>query len=89
MRLKLKYSPQSLVQYMEIVSKLRHHHLVSIIGHCIVNDLENPNIASSVYLISECVSNGSLRSHLTGNYSEQDHTCNYITECLQDPQLTV
>nr|CAB3468275.1 unnamed protein product [Digitaria exilis] len=26
---------------------------------------ENPNIASSVYLISECVTNGSLRSHLT------------------------
>ncbi|KAK3134000.1 hypothetical protein QOZ80_6AG0543760 [Eleusine coracana subsp. coracana] len=65
LRLKPKYSPQSLVQYMEIVSKLRHRHLVSIIGHCIVNDEENPNIASSVYLISECVSNGSLRSHLT------------------------
>ncbi|XP_062229100.1 probable LRR receptor-like serine/threonine-protein kinase At1g14390 [Phragmites australis] len=65
LRLKPKYSPQSLVQYMEIISKLRHRHLVSIIGHCIANDGENPNIASSVYLISECVSNGSLRSHLT------------------------
>ncbi|TVU08010.1 hypothetical protein EJB05_41392 [Eragrostis curvula] len=65
LRLKPKYSPQSLVQYMEIISKLRHRHLVSIIGHCIVNDQENPNIASSIYLISECVSNGSLRSHLT------------------------
>jgi hypothetical protein len=51
---------------MEIISKLRHRHLVSIIGHCIVSDQENPNIASSVYLISECVTNGSLRSHLTG-----------------------
>ncbi|KAL6839408.1 hypothetical protein ACP4OV_030678 [Aristida adscensionis] len=65
LRLKPKYSPQSLVQYMEIISKLRHRHLVSIIGHCIVSDQENPAIASSVYLISECVSNGSLRSHLT------------------------
>ncbi|KAL6602918.1 hypothetical protein ACP70R_043279 [Stipagrostis hirtigluma subsp. patula] len=65
LRLKPKYSPQSLVQYMEIVSRLRHRHLVSIIGHCIVNDQENPNIVGSVYLISECVSNGSLRSHLT------------------------
>uniref|UniRef100_A0ACD5UHB5 Uncharacterized protein n=1 Tax=Avena sativa TaxID=4498 RepID=A0ACD5UHB5_AVESA len=65
LRLKPKYSPQSLSQYMEIISKFRHRHLVSIIGHCIVNDQENPTIASSVYLISECVTNGSLRSHLT------------------------
>ncbi|AQL04385.1 Leucine-rich repeat protein kinase family protein [Zea mays] len=66
LRLKPKYSSQSLVQYMEIISKLRHRHLVSIIGHCIVSDEENPNIASLVYLVSECVTNGSLRSHLTG-----------------------
>ncbi|VAI89537.1 unnamed protein product [Triticum turgidum subsp. durum] len=65
LRLKPKYSPQSLSHYMEIISKFRHRHLVSIIGHCIVNDQENPTIASSVYLISECVTNGSLRSHLT------------------------
>ncbi|KAG8094621.1 hypothetical protein GUJ93_ZPchr0012g18827 [Zizania palustris] len=65
LRLKPKYSPQSLTQYMDIISKLRHRHLVSIIGHCIVDDQENPNIASSVYLVSECVTNGSLRSHLT------------------------
>ncbi|KAI4971729.1 hypothetical protein ZWY2020_002643 [Hordeum vulgare] len=65
LRPKPKYSPQSLSQYMETISKFRHRHLVSIIGHCIVNDPENPTIASSVYLISECVTNGSLRSHLT------------------------
>ncbi|KAJ1259713.1 hypothetical protein BS78_10G176800 [Paspalum vaginatum] len=65
LRLKQKYSPQSLIQYMEIISKFRHRHLVSIIGHCIVSDQENPNIANSVYLVSECVTNGSLRSHLT------------------------
>jgi len=65
LRLKPKYSPQSLSQYMEIISKFRHRHLVSIIGHCIVSDQENPTIASSVYLISECITNGSLRSHLT------------------------
>ncbi|KAF0903021.1 hypothetical protein E2562_022646 [Oryza meyeriana var. granulata] len=65
LKLKPKYSPQSLTQYMEIISKFRHRHLVSIIGHCIVEDQENPNIASSVCLVSECVTNGSLRSHLT------------------------
>uniref|UniRef100_J3MFE4 non-specific serine/threonine protein kinase n=1 Tax=Oryza brachyantha TaxID=4533 RepID=J3MFE4_ORYBR len=65
LKLKPKYSPQSLTQYMEIVSKLRHRHLVSIIGHCIVEDQENPNIASSVCFVAEHVTNGSLRSHLT------------------------
>ncbi|KAF7096866.1 hypothetical protein CFC21_098755 [Triticum aestivum] len=65
LRLKPKYSAQSLSHYMEIISKFRHRHLVSIIGHCIVNDQENPTVASSVYLVSECVTNGSLRSHLT------------------------
>jgi serine/threonine protein kinase len=69
---------------MEIISKLRHRHLVSIIGHCIVNDEGNPNIASSVYLISESVSNGSLRSHLTGNYNAL--SCKFRTEYLQDSQ---
>ncbi|WVZ79595.1 hypothetical protein U9M48_027159 [Paspalum notatum var. saurae] len=65
LRLKQKYAPQNLIQYMDIISKFRHRHLVSIIGHCIVIDQENPNIANSVYLVSECVTNGSLRSHLT------------------------
>ncbi|KAG2612553.1 probable LRR receptor-like serine/threonine-protein kinase At1g14390 [Panicum virgatum] len=65
LRLKPKYSPQNLVQYMEIISKLRHRHLVCMVGHCILSDQENPNIASSVYLISESVTNGPLRSHLT------------------------
>lgn len=62
---------------METISKFRHRHLVSIIGHCIVSDQENPTIASSVYLISECVTNGSLRSHLTGKYSWRHHMYHY------------
>ncbi|KAF8740984.1 hypothetical protein HU200_013678 [Digitaria exilis] len=65
LKVKPKYSLQSIDQYMEIISKLRHRHLVCIVGHCTVSDQENPNTASSVYLISECVTNGSLRSHLT------------------------
>nr|CAD1843076.1 unnamed protein product [Ananas comosus var. bracteatus] len=61
--LKQKYSPQSLVRYMDTISKLRHQHLVSIIGHCTDNGQDNAN--TTVFLVFEYISNGTLRSHLT------------------------
>jgi serine/threonine protein kinase len=67
LKLKQKYISQNLAQYMDIISKLRHKHLVSIIGHCISNGQDITNTANMVYLVSEFVSNGTLRSHLTGN----------------------
>ncbi|KAF8399429.1 hypothetical protein HHK36_015294 [Tetracentron sinense] len=66
LKLKQRYSPQSLLQHMEVVSKLRHRHLVSILGHCIVTYQDHPNAASTLFLVFEYVSNGALRSHLTG-----------------------
>lgn len=52
------YSQQSLQHYAETISKLRHQNLVSILGHYIDN--------KTIYLVMENVSNGTLRSHLTG-----------------------
>lgn len=66
--LRQKYSPQSLVRYMDTISKLRHQHLVSIIGHCIDNGQDNAN--TTVFLVFEYISNGTLRSHLTGKNIE-------------------
>lgn len=66
LKLKHKHSPQSLPQQMEAVTKLRHQHLVSVLGHCIVTYQEHPNTASTVFLVVEHVANGSLRDHLTG-----------------------
>ncbi|XP_020088179.1 probable LRR receptor-like serine/threonine-protein kinase At1g14390 [Ananas comosus] len=65
MKLKQKYSSPSLIQYMDIVSKLRHRNLVSIIGHCIVTEQDNTNTTSNIFLVSEYIANGTLRSHLT------------------------
>lgn len=67
LKLKQKYVSQNLTQYMDIISKLRHRHLVSIIGHCISDGQDFTNTATVVYLVLENVSNGTLRSHLTGN----------------------
>ncbi|PKA64498.1 putative LRR receptor-like serine/threonine-protein kinase [Apostasia shenzhenica] len=64
LKLKQKISHQSLLQYLDVISKLRHRHLVSIFGHCIDTSQENVN-SNSVFLVFEYVSNGTLRSHLT------------------------
>ncbi|KAA8529454.1 hypothetical protein F0562_033747 [Nyssa sinensis] len=64
LKLKQKHSPQTLQQHMEVISKLRHRHLVSVLGHCIVSYHDHPNTASTVFIVLEYVTNGSLRDHL-------------------------
>ncbi|PSS28717.1 LRR receptor-like serine/threonine-protein kinase precursor [Actinidia chinensis var. chinensis] len=66
LKLKQKHSYQNLQQQMEMISKLRHHHLVSVLGHCIVTFQDQPsNTATTVLIVLEHVANGSLRDHLT------------------------
>ena len=60
LRLKLKYSPQSLTQFIESISKLGNRHVVSILGHSVSDDCQR------VFLVFEVVSNGNLRTHMTG-----------------------
>ncbi|XP_048226394.1 probable LRR receptor-like serine/threonine-protein kinase At1g14390 [Ricinus communis] len=64
-KLKQKNLPQSLVQHMEVLSKLRHLHLVSVLGHCIVTYQDHPRTATTVFVVLEHVSNGSLSDYLT------------------------
>ncbi|KAJ9563754.1 hypothetical protein OSB04_008914 [Centaurea solstitialis] len=65
LKLKQKHSTQTVQQHMEVISKLRHRHLVSVLGHCIVSYTDHPNSGSTVFVVLENVSNGSLRDHLT------------------------
>uniref|UniRef100_A0A2P2JA09 Uncharacterized protein MANES_05G098100 n=1 Tax=Rhizophora mucronata TaxID=61149 RepID=A0A2P2JA09_RHIMU len=64
-KLKQKNLPQNLAQHMELLSKLRHLHLVSVLGHCIVTYRDHPSIISTVFVVFEHIANGSLRDHLT------------------------
>ncbi|KAI8002839.1 putative LRR receptor-like serine/threonine-protein kinase [Camellia lanceoleosa] len=74
LKLKQKHSQQSLQQHMEVISKLRHRHLVSVLGHCIVTfQNHHPNTASTVFIVLEHVANGSLRDHLTGKINSTLH----------------
>ncbi|XP_059316719.1 probable LRR receptor-like serine/threonine-protein kinase At1g14390 [Lycium ferocissimum] len=65
LKLKQKHSPQILQQHMEMISKLRHRHLVSVLGHCVVTYQDHPNTASTVFVVLENVVNGSLKDHLS------------------------
>ncbi|XP_073050149.1 LOW QUALITY PROTEIN: probable LRR receptor-like serine/threonine-protein kinase At1g14390 [Primulina eburnea] len=64
-KLKQKYSPQALQHHMEVVSKLRHRHLVSVLGHGIAPYQDHPNTTNTVYIFLENIAKGSLRDHLT------------------------
>ncbi|KAL1806347.1 hypothetical protein ACET3Z_029415 [Daucus carota] len=62
MNVKHKHSPQIMKQYKESLSKLRHQNLVSVLGHCIANNVGNPNL-TTIYVVQEFSINGSLRDH--------------------------
>ncbi|KAF9610259.1 hypothetical protein IFM89_021820, partial [Coptis chinensis] len=65
MKLQQRHSSQRLLQHMEVISKLRHRHLVSLLGHCIVTHQDYSNETNTMFLVFEYVSNSTLRNHLT------------------------
>ncbi|XP_010514050.1 PREDICTED: probable LRR receptor-like serine/threonine-protein kinase At2g02780 [Camelina sativa] len=65
-KLKQKSLPQSLAQQMEVLSKLRHMHLVSVLGHCIASNQDhNQHSGHTIFIVQEYISSGSLRDFLT------------------------
>lgn len=65
LKLKQKNLQQTLMQDLEVLSKLRHRHLASVLGHCVVTYQDHPNSTSTVFVVLEHVSNGSLQDYLT------------------------
>lgn len=59
-----RYAIQDLKPHLELLSKLRHRHLVSLLGHCIDYDVDGSTV-KRIFLIFEYVSNGTLRSNLS------------------------
>lgn len=62
--LKQKNLPQTMMQQMEVLSKLRHLHLVSVLGHCIVTYQDHPHTPTTIFVVLEHISNGSLQDYL-------------------------
>lgn len=68
LKVKQKHSPQALKPHTEMISQLRHRHLVSVLGQCTVTYLDHPNTGSTVFVVLEYIGKGSLRDHLLGTY---------------------
>lgn len=61
LKLKKNHNTQSFMHHIELISKLRHRHLVSALGHCFECYLEDSSV-SRLFLIFEYIPNGNLRS---------------------------
>ncbi|CAH8266550.1 unnamed protein product [Arabidopsis lyrata] len=71
-KLKQKSLPQSLTQQMEVLSKLRHMHLVSVLGHCIASNQDhNQHAGNTIFIVQEYISSGSLRDFLTNSRKKE------------------
>ncbi|CAN1321317.1 Probable LRR receptor-like serine/threonine-protein kinase At1g14390 [Linum perenne] len=64
-KLKHKSLSQNVMQHIEVLSKLRHLHLVSVLGHCIVTFQDHPTTIATLFVVFEHVTNGSLLDYLT------------------------
>ena len=60
-----RHSPQTYMHHIELISKLRHSHLVSALGHSFECNQDDSSV-STIFLIFEFVPNKTLRSCVSG-----------------------
>lgn len=65
LKLKKSQNPQIFDRHIELISKLRHHHLVSALGHGF-EYYPNESSVSRLFLVFEFVSSRTLRSKVSG-----------------------
>ncbi|BAT74560.1 hypothetical protein VIGAN_01225500 [Vigna angularis var. angularis] len=63
-KIRQKGLPHSIMQQIEVLPNLRHRHMVSVLGHCIITEQEHPQTTSTVFIVFEHISNVSLRDQL-------------------------
>lgn len=73
LKLKKNHNTQYFMPHIEMISKLRHQHLVSALGHCFEYCLDDSSV-SRVFLIFEYVPNGTLRSWISEGGMQQKLT---------------
>ncbi|GAB4857234.1 hypothetical protein Ancab_015141 [Ancistrocladus abbreviatus] len=81
LKLKQSHSTQSFMHHIDLISKLRHRHLVSALGHCFECYLEDSSV-SRLFLIFEYVPNGTLRSWISGHGSQTLSWAQRITAAI-------
>ncbi|KAJ4781591.1 protein kinase family protein [Rhynchospora pubera] len=70
LKLKKKQASINFRNQIEIISKLRHRHLTSALGHCFEYYLDDSTV-SRIFYIFEFVPNGNLRSNISHGVARQ------------------
>ncbi|KAK9123030.1 hypothetical protein Sjap_012632 [Stephania japonica] len=70
LKLKKRHTTQNFTHQIELISKLRHHNLVSALGHCFECYLDDSSV-SRIFLVFEYVPNGTLRGCISESPAEQ------------------
>ncbi|GJN10195.1 hypothetical protein PR202_ga28269 [Eleusine coracana subsp. coracana] len=84
LRVKRSQTSQSFNRHIEMISKLRHRHLVSALGHCFEYNLDDSTV-TQLYLVFEYVQNGNLRSRIS--QGTEGRKLSWITNILLDQNL--
>lgn len=70
LKTKRNNSIQNFMYHIELMSKLRHQHLVSTLGHCFECYLDDSSV-SRIFLVFEYVPNGTLRSWISDTHAKR------------------
>ncbi|XP_022966183.1 probable inactive leucine-rich repeat receptor-like protein kinase At3g03770 [Cucurbita maxima] len=73
LKMKRRYSTQNFTHHIDLISKLRHRHLVSALGHCFELYLDDSSV-SRIFLVFEYVPNGTLKSWISERHSRRSLT---------------
>ncbi|CAN4112673.1 unnamed protein product [Withania somnifera] len=71
--MKRSNTSQNFMHHIELMSKLRHQHLVSALGHCFQFYLDDSSV-SRIFLIFEYVPNGTLRRWISEKHARRKLT---------------
>ncbi|KAK9125550.1 hypothetical protein Scep_014396 [Stephania cephalantha] len=72
-KLKRRHSTHNFMYRVDLISKVRHHHLVSTLGHCFECYLDDSSV-SRVFIVFEYVPNRTLRSCICEGLAGQTFT---------------
>ncbi|KAG4947093.1 hypothetical protein JHK87_043100 [Glycine soja] len=81
LKMRKKHGPQTYMHHVEMISKLRHSHLVSALGHAFESNQDDSSV-NNVFLIFEFVPNKSLRSCVSGSSGEKLSWTQRITAAI-------
>ncbi|ESW05509.1 hypothetical protein PHAVU_011G185500 [Phaseolus vulgaris] len=70
LKMRKRHGPQTYMHHVEMISKLRHSHLVSALGHAFECN-QDDSCVNRVFLIFEFVSTRSLRTCVSGSSGEK------------------